>query len=48
MRVLLMAQPGAGHWRPLAPLARALEQEGAEFQALPSLASAVELIEQLR
>jgi len=30
MRVLLTAQAGAGHWRPLAPLARALQDAGHE------------------
>jgi UDP:flavonoid glycosyltransferase YjiC (YdhE family) len=28
MRVLLTSQPGEGHWRPLAPLARALSEAG--------------------
>ena len=30
MRVLLTTQVGAGHWRPLAPLARALQEAGHE------------------
>ena len=37
MRILFTTQPGSGHWRPLAPLARALEQAGHEvaFAATP-------------
>lgn len=38
MRVLFTSQPGSGHWRPLAPLAQALEAAGHEvaFATTPS------------
>ena len=38
MRILFTTQPGSGHWRPLAPLALALQERGHEvaFATLPA------------
>lgn len=38
MRILFTSQPGSGHWRPLVPLARALQEGGHEvaFVMLPA------------
>lgn len=38
MRVLFTSQPGSGHWRPLVPLAQALQERGHEvaFATLPA------------
>lgn len=44
MRVLFCAQPGTGHWRPLAPFAQALQSSGHDvaFAVTPISAQAIE------